>query len=138
MERELEGEEANRPSSMATNGNLDQDEAVIFETTNNKTEYESFSALNLVDSENSPDTGGGVEKSRQNQDTDEDNDEDEDSGSHGKAKIRNDEDTDFKLPELDWDNLEAKLKLAQQEVNQQVTKQQPTKKQLFSFINPRR
>lgn len=120
MERELEGEEANNKTSMATNGNLDPDEAVLFETTNNKTEYESFSASNLVDSENSPDTGGGGEKSRRNQDTDEDNDEDEDI-NHGKAKsIKNDEDTEFKLPELDWDNLEAKLKIAQQEVNQQV------------------
>lgn len=31
-----------------------------------------------------------------------------------------DEDVEFKLPEMDWENLEAKLKLAHQEVTKQV------------------
>lgn len=55
-------------------------------------EYESFTASNSV-------------KTRKESNGDEDEDEE----------------AEFKLPEVDWENLEAKLKLAQQEINLQVS-----------------
>lgn len=58
-------------------------------------EYESFTASKSV-------------KTRKESNGDEDEEEEE-------------EEAEFKLPEVDWENLEAKLKLAQQEINLQVS-----------------
>lgn len=72
---------------------------------NDKTKYESFSALNIGDSDDSPENLDANKKLRRATNRLGDDDDDE---------------AEFKLPELDWENLEAKLKIAQQEVNQQV------------------
>lgn len=53
------------------------------------------------------------------------NDASSGSGEGGDTNLL-DDDLDFKLPEVDWINLEAKLKEAQQEINSQVD---------FSFIS---
>lgn len=100
---------------MASNG--EQDEAG--QGTNNKTSYESFSVLNVVESDHSP--NGNAENPRESHRRDSDEiEENIEKNERQNGNIIDDDEPEFKLPELDWENLEAKLKIAQQEVNQQV------------------
>lgn len=69
-------------------------------------QYESFSASSQIEKTAENDT---IDKKSSKTKAEKEN-----------FKFDEDVETDFKLPELDWESLEAKLKIAQQEINMQV------------------